>query len=337
MLYRMDSMRIKIIKPGVLSTIQDMGRHLYLEQAVPVSGAMDTLSARMANMALGNDDTAAVIEFTYAGAQFEAETDLLIAWSGNGAVLAANDKKIAADRPVFIPKGTIVNLNSKPDGSHTYLAVAGGWNVPEVLGSRSTYIPAAIGGLQGRALLAGDVLDARANIHPLTKNILKNLKGLDISYPTWSLHREHLLPADKRLIRVMPAHEFTWFDGPSLIGFLSEPYTLSLQSNRMGYHLEGVVINRLVKDELLSTAVAPGTIQVTGNGKMILLMADCQTTGGYPRIAQVAVVDMPLCGQLKPGDTIRFEEISRHEAEMLYIEREKKLSTLKNAVGHKFL
>jgi antagonist of KipI len=110
-----------------------------------------------------------------------------------------------------------------------------------------------------------------------------------------------------------------------------------MRSNRMGYHLEGAAINRIVKEELLSTAVTPGTIQVTGNGSMIMLMADCQTTGGYPRIAQVAAVDMPLCGQLKPGDAIYFREITFDEAEILYIEREKQLHKLSIAVKNKFL
>jgi antagonist of KipI len=139
------------------------------------------------------------------------------------------------------------------------------------------------------------------------------------------------------MIRVVPANEFTWFDGLSLIDFLSKPYKLSLNSNRMGYHLEGPVINRLVKDELLSTAVVPGTIQVTGSGSMVLLMADCQTTGGYPRIAQVAAVDMPLCAQLKPGDSIHFKEISRQEAEILLLAREEELRKLANAVKHRYL
>jgi antagonist of KipI len=222
-------------------------------------------------------------------------------------------------------------------GSRTYLAVSGGWDVPEVLGSRSTYTPAGIGGLGGRALQTGGILSSVNEISTVSRNILNSLKGDTIHQADWSLKSGTLLPDNRKTIRIVPGHEFTWFDGNSLIDFLSTPYTLSLQSNRMGCHLEGAKIGRLIKKELLSTAVTPGTIQVTGNGGMILLMADCQTTGGYPRIAQVAVVDMPLCGQLKPGDTINFTGISRQEAEMLYIEGEKKLTMLREAIQRKYV
>ena len=330
-------MQIRIIKPGMLSTIQDSGRYLYLSQAVPVSGAMDILSARMANLVVGNDDNVAVIEFTYANAEFIAETDLLIAYSGDGATLTAANTNMPTERPLFIPAGTTIQLINNPLGSRTYLSVAGGWDVPEVLGSRSTYVTAALGGLQGRALQSGDLLNGASHLTQISINILNSLKSSSVNYSNWSLAHPVLLAADKKNIRVVKAKEFSWFDQTSLDSFYSTPYTLSLRSNRMGYHLEGAAINHKVNDELLSTAVTPGTIQVTGNGSMVLLMADCQTTGGYPRIAQVAAVDLPLCGQLKPGDAIYFKEISRVEAEMLYIERENQWHKLKVTVKNRFL
>lgn len=328
-------MQIRLIKPGLLSTVQDLGRKDYLSQAVPVSGAMDTLAARTANKAIGNEDNAAVIEFTYSGIEFKTETDILISYSGDGAILHAGKQSLPAERPLFIPAETMLNFVNNPTGSRTYLAVSGGWDVPEVLGSRSTYLTAGFGGLDGRVLQTGDVLKSSDRLMPLSKSILRKLKSEAISYPNWSVARQLFL-GDKRSIRVVPAQEITWFDGRSIVDFLSKPYTLGLQSNRMGYHLEGPTMDRLKKDELLSTAVAPGTIQVTGNGSMILLMADCQTTGGYPRVAQVAAVDLPLCGQLKPGNEIYFKEISRQEAEMLYLDREQQLHKLKTALQSKF-
>ena len=329
-------MQIRITKPGVLSTIQDMGRMQYLSQAVPVSGAMDTLSARIANIAVGNTHDDAVIEFTYAAAEFVAESDILIAYAGDGAVLKSGDNIIPTERPVFIPQGSMVRLVNNPAGSRTYLAIACGWDIPQILGSRSTYTTAGIGGHKGRALQAGDVLTSSQKCSGATNNLLLKLQGQVINYPKWNITRQALLPVDKKTIRVVPAHEFTWFDGCSIYDFLSSPYKLSMQSNRMGYHLDGVPIHRLVQKELLSTAVTPGTIQVTGSGTPVLLMADCQTTGGYPRIAQVAAVDLPLCGQLKPGDIIFFKETSRHDAEMLYIEREEHLYKLALAVQSQF-
>lgn len=330
-------MQIRITKPGLLSTIQDMGRKQYLSQAVPVSGAMDMLSARIANKAVGNDDNAAVIEFTYAAAEFVAETDILIAYAGDGALLKTDQQSIPAERPVFIAAHTVIRFINNPAGSRTYVAIAGGFNVAEVLGSRSTYITAAIGGLNGRALQTDDELNSYDTITPVTAHIINQLKSHTVNSANWNLAGQSMLPVDRKTIRVIPAKEFTWFEALSILDFLSNPYKLSLRSNRMGYHLEGSLIERSVKQELLSTAVTPGTIQVTGNGSLVLLMADCQTTGGYPRIAQVASVDLPLCGQLKPGDTIFFKEISRHEAEMLYLEREEQLHKLTLAVKNKFL
>jgi antagonist of KipI len=329
-------MQIRIIKPGLLSTIQDMGRDLYLSQAVPVSGAMDSLSARIANKAVGNTDNEAVIEFTYADAEFIAETDLLIAYTGDGAILKVDDKKLPSERPIYIPTGTIIKLTNMPTGCRTYLAITGGWDVQDVLGSKSTYITAGFGGLEGRTLTVGDQLNNNDQLSYITQKIIYKLKADHINYAQWSIPRQLLLPVDRKSIRVVPANEFTWFDKQSIADFFSTPYIIDHRSNRMGYHLEGAGIDRLKNDELLSTAVTPGTIQVTGNGSMVLLMADCQTTGGYPRIAQVAAVDLPLCAQLKPGDAIYFKQISRNEAEMLYLERERDLQRLTDAVHYKF-
>ncbi|MBC6111440.1 biotin-dependent carboxyltransferase family protein [Pedobacter fastidiosus] len=329
-------MEIKILKPGMLSSIQDLGRMDYLDQAIPVSGAMDQLSARIANKAVGNSDSDAVIEFTYAAAEFKAETEILIAYAGDGATLSVNGEKLQAERPIFIPSETVIKLVNNPDGARTYLAVAGGWNVPEVLGSNSTYLTAGFGGYGGRTLKAGDHLKSFLNLSESSSIILRELKGDKIKYLSWNIPKALLLPQDRKTIRVFPAKEFTWFDSQSIIGFLSDSFSIGLNSNRMGYHLEGNKINRVEKDELLSTAVFPGTIQVTGSGNLVLLMADCQTTGGYPRIAQVASVDLPLCAQLKPGNSIRFSEISKEEAEFLYIEREKELARLTLAINSRF-
>jgi antagonist of KipI len=330
-------MRIQVTKAGLLSTIQDLGRSTYLSQAVPVSGAMDTLSARLTNLVIGNNEDAAVIEFTYGGAAFTAETELLIAYTGDGAYLKVDGKTLGAGKPLFIPAKTEINLVNNPFGSRVYLAVAGGWDVPEVLGSKSTCLTAGFGGFMGRALQQQDILDSTNRLTALSEKILAGLKGPVLNYPAWQAATASLLSPNRKVIRVIPAHEFNWFNGRSIVDFLTEPYQLSPRSNRMGYQLEGPVVDRINKAELLSTAVTPGTIQVTGNGSLILLMADCQTTGGYPRIAQVALVDLPLCGQLKPGDELYFKEITWNEAEMLYIEQEKQLNKIAATIANKYL
>jgi len=329
-------MKITIKKPGLLTTIQDLGRMGYFSQAVPVSGAMDVLSAQIANKALGNDEDCALIEFTQSGAAFITESEGLMAFSGDGAYLNTDSQRLPSDRPIFIPAGTNLYLENNKSGSRSYLAVAGGWDVPEVLGSRSTYLTAKIGGFEGRCLAENDKLSNTGELTHLTQSILDSLKGETINYPNWSIARNLFLPGNQKIIRVMPGREFNWFDAASKTAFLTQPYTIGNNSNRMGYHLQGMALNRAIDGELLSTAVTPGTIQVTNDGCLILLMADCQTTGGYPRIAQVAAVDMPLCAQLKPADTINFKEISWKEAERLYLQFKFDMHKLSLAVEQKY-
>lgn len=324
-------------KPGVLSTIQDMGRLEYLSQAVPVSGPMDSLSARIANIALGNNEDASVIEFTYGTAEFSVDFPVLIAYVGDGAILKSGKQLLRANRPILVPCGQTISLQNNSKGSRTYLAIAGGFNVPAILGSYSTYLPAAIGGLNGCALQAGDVLKSTNELTALNRALLNDLSSNTITYPNWFVSRKALGLEDTKVIRIMSGPESSWFKPESVSTLFSEAYTMTLQSNRMGYRLKGPIMQLVNLSELLSSAVTMGTIQVTGNGDLILLMADCQTTGGYPRIAQVASVDLPKCGQLKPGDQLFFKEISRADAEMLYIEREQNLLKVKAALKARFL
>ncbi len=330
-------MQITINKPGVLSTVQDMGRWEYLSQAVPISGPMDSLSARIANIALGNNKDAPIIEFTYSVAEFNVDAPVLIAYAGEGAVLKCGNKLLPPNRPLFIPGGQTITLQNNGNGSRTYLAIAGGFDVPVILGSCSTYLPATIGGMDGRALRAGDVLKGKDIFTALNQVLIAHLSGDVIAFRKWSVSKQALGLNHTNTIRVISGPESSWFDQASVNTLFNTAFTISLQSNRMGYRLEGPKMQRINSSELLSTAVTMGTIQVTGIGDLILLMADCQTTGGYPRIAQVASVDLPLCGQLKPSDQIFFKEISRAEAEMLYIEQEQNLQKAKAALNARFL
>lgn len=330
-------MKISIIKPGLLSTIQDMGRYKFLSQAVPVSGAMDELAHRLANKAVGNDDHFATIEFSYADASFKAETPILISYSGDGAFLVYNNELMPAEKPLFFSAGSVIRLINNAMGMRTYLAVAGGWDVPDLMESKSTYLTAGLGGVNGRKLEKADVLISGTILNEVSIKILNRLIERSLTYPNWRISRESLLPEKRQKIRVVLANEICWFDATSILSFLTSNYTIDLRSNRMGYHLAGKPLVKKVQKELLSTAVTPGTIQVTGSGDLVMLMADCQTTGGYPRIAHVAAVDLPLCAQLKPGDSIQFSEISRDEAEELYLERERDLSLITMAISLKYI
>ncbi|WP_379090739.1 biotin-dependent carboxyltransferase family protein [Pedobacter sp. UC225_65] len=325
-------MKITIIKPGALTSIQDQGRSMGRKEGVPTSGTMDQLSAALANSAVGNDRDSAVIEFTYAHASFRAETDILIAHAGYGAVLEVNGKDIPPRRPVFILAGTVVSLKASEVGVRSYLAIAGGWQVPAILGSKSTYLPGGFGGYQGRLLKKGDMLAHCPKLSAPSKTILEKLSGDQLNFPSWGI----VFPkfALSKHIRVVPAHEFTWFDSTSILYFLSLPFALSNQSDRMGLRFDGPIMNRLQQKEMLSTAVTMGTIQVTGSGELIILMADGQTTGGYPRIAQVAAIDLPQCAQLRPNQQVFFKEISQEVAEKLYLEQENYLRQLQATIVH---
>lgn len=325
-------MQITLLKAGMLSTIQDLGRIDYLAQAVPLSGVMDTLSARLANIAIGNSPTDALIEFSYGNASFICNTPVLMAYGGNGAKWFINNEKLPSLRPIFLPKGTEVTLKNSENGARSYLAIAGGWDLPLILNSRSTYLPANLGGYQGRSLKKDDIVSSCNKLTDTTEQMLKSLEGNEVKFQRWAIHEASFKDLNKTIVRIIRGRESAWFSNNSMVNFLNEAFTINLKSNRMGIHLTGPVIERLHSTELLSTAVCAGTIQVTGDGNMILLMADCQTTGGYPRIAQVAMVDLPTCAQLKPGDEIRFTEISQSDAECLYFEREKDLAKLALAI-----
>ncbi|RVT96495.1 biotin-dependent carboxyltransferase family protein [Mucilaginibacter limnophilus] len=330
-------MCIRIIKPGVLSTIQDMGRRQHLADAVPVSGAMDTVSARIANITLGNDSNCAVVELTYSGAVFFAETNLMISYAGEGSVLTVNGETLPKNKPVFIPEGNYIEQKPSGTGCRVYLAIAGGWDVPVVLGSRSTYLPAAFGGREGRSLQGGDTLESLNERSVITDKIFAALQSSSVKYPSWQVSSLNDYRKRSKDIRVVPGRESNRFNGESLSGFFTEAYTVSVDSNRMGINLIGMVLNRLNNTEMLSTAVTPGTIQVTNSGTAVILMADCQTTGGYPRIAQLASVDLAICGQLVPGDKIYFSQITWIEAEKLYMHQEEHLYKAALAIKHKYL
>jgi len=328
-------MQIKILRAGLHCSIQDLGRHNFLSQAVPVSGAMDSLSARIANLAIGNGENDALLEFTYGNASFKCETDILMAYAGGGSNLVALGEILPSRRAIFVPAGTVVDLVNSEHGVRTYLSVAGGWDVVEVLGSRSTYLPAGFGGYQGRLLKKGDLLRSCSSLAPSTTSLLGKLRGESLKQASWGIPYNFLRSENANTVRIFAGREITWFEGRSVIDLLAEPFTIDLKSNRMGISLKGPQMERAITKELLSTGVCPGTIQVTGNGEMILLMADCQTTGGYPRIAQVASVDIPLCAQLKPMEEISFSLIDHHEAELLLFQQQAEMKKLSQAIHNK--
>ena len=326
-------MSIRIIKPGVFSTVQDLGRARFLDQAVPVSGAMDKVSVSIANLLVGNATDAAVIEIVDGNFEYITREDVLMALVSGDAHFEIDHKATPVNRPLFIRKGATIHLKNNIGGRYSYLAIAGGWDVPDVLGSKSTFVTAGFGGYQGRPLRKGDELMAAQTYSAQNKMLFDHLKSETVNWPAWSAPAKQFLATASSIVRVIVGTEFNWFEEKAVVHFFSKSYQFS-NANRMGIRLQGANITRKQshQSELLSTAVVPGIIQVTGDGSLILLMADCQTTGGYPRLAKVIEIDLPLCAQCKPGQPLQFELINLEEAEKLYLDREKEFQKLATAI-----
>ncbi|MCX2740367.1 biotin-dependent carboxyltransferase family protein [Pontibacter anaerobius] len=333
-------MTITVLKPGLQTTVQDLGRYGYQMQGVVVGGAMDKMALRMANLLVGNDEAAAVLELSMQGPELQFEQDTLIALAGADLTASINDKQLRLWRPVLVKAGSILRFGKPAYGNYTYLAVAGGINVPEVMGSRSTYLRASIGGLEGRSLRRGDSLNffesSETSKLLLSELLLQHKAESAFTEVNWWPEPE-LLPtyAHDPVLRAMPGLEYAWFSENSRDYIWEQKYKLTPQSDRMGYRLQGTTLALEEERQLLSTAVSFGTVQVPPQGDPIILMADSQTTGGYPRILQIISADLPKLAQVQPGGIIRFEEVSLEEAHRLYYQQEKQLLALQQAIIYK--
>jgi len=320
---------IKIIKPGLLSTIQDTGRKGYQKFGIIESGAMDSFAHRAANILVGNDMDAAAIEITILGPTILFTENSLIAICGGDFTVTINGKRLPQWCPVFVSEGSVLKFSGAKSQIRSYLAIAGGFDLPKEMGSYSTYLRAGIGGYMGRELRVGDVLNVGKTKYslgsfPTDKSFIVISKYIS--------NRVKPMYAANQVIRVIKGAQFDLFTQESKKLFFSKPYSVLPDSDRMGYRLEGATLALEQKQEMISAAVAFGTIQIPANGQPIILMADHQTTGGYPKIAQVISVDLPLLAQLNLGATIQFQEVTLQEAQSLYIKREQDLQQLQYIV-----
>ncbi len=330
-------MSLRIIKPGISTTLQDAGRKGYQAAGVPISGAMDTNSLRLANILCGNDQGSVVLETTLHGAEWLVEEEQLIAFSGGGTTLHINNQPAPLNHAIRVKASSLLSLKPSPDGCRTYLAVAGGFKAKTDLKSSSTYKTASFGGYEGRALKTGDLLEWNNERTVMSDKIKESLvlNGRDFTLAGW--HIDFNIPGKGKTIRIFKGPEWDWFDDHTSEKLFTNSFAVSNQSDRMGYRLSGGPLMLSTKREMISTAVCSGTIQVTHEGNLVILMADAQTTGGYPRMAMVAAVDLPACAQLRPGDRVHFSEISIDKAEDLYLEREQLLRQIQLALKLKFI
>jgi len=326
---------LHVLRPGMFTTVQDLGRWGWQQYGIVVGGAMDLAGARLANMLAGNEPGAALLECTLSGPTIRFERDTLIAIGGGDFTPMLDGVPLPLWRPVLVRSGSTLQMGVARTGCRCYLAVAGGIDVAPVLGSRSTYLRAVIGGVEGRMLRAGDRLPAGAS-GPLAQAISERL-GIPDQEPfraaPWRVSPELLPPYTERpVLGVLPGRHRGLFAEEALERFWQTDYTVSSQSDRMGYRLQGAPLQLAHKQDLLSEAVPMGTIQVPPDGQPIILMADRQTTGGYPVIGYVTTADLPVLAQVKPGARICFRPVTLAVAEQRRMDAEKHLNELQRGI-----
>lgn len=300
----------EILEPGLLTTVQDRGRFGYQRYGVPVSGAMDEFALRMANLMAGNDQDAAALEVTVQGPRIEFLTPTWIAVTGADISPEIDGRPLPMWESVEIEAGNVLAFGELRDGMRGYVAILGGIDVPLVMGSRSTYLKGRFGGLEGRALQAGDQLSTLAS-NPdavLPKRLPNNYTA-----PVYGgIHR----------LRVVPGPQDDAFDANALSKFLSSRYRVDPGSDRMGYMLDGPKIEHREGADIVSDGNPPGAIQIHGDGIPRILLADRGTTGGYTKIATVASVDLPSLAQALPGQSVSFRQVTVEEAQEALREQE---------------
>ncbi len=307
-------MAVKVRQAGMLTTVQDLGRPGLRAAGVPLGGAMDRLALRVANLLVGNEETDPGLEMTLAGPELEFTEARIVAVTG--ATVAGWE----VGRPRQVAAGERLNLGRLNAGCRAYLAVAGGIEVPWVLGGRGTCLRAGWGGWQGRALRAGDVL-------PVGWPKQEAVTG------HWRID-PRILPIHSAspVLRVLRGAQAGEFEGD----WTRHEFIVSPQADRMGLRLKGPGLERNRSGDLLSRAVVPGTVQVPPDGQPIILGADAQTIGGYPQLGHVIGVDLPVLAQLRPGDTVRFAEVTLDEARRRRREQEQALRVLRRGLEEKF-
>ena len=312
-------MSIEVLHPGLLTTVQDLGRTGYQRFGVSVSGAVDPRSAAVANILAGNPDGEAVLECTVLGPQLRFDAPAVIAVTGADLGPTLDGIPVENYRALRVQAGQTLRFTGPKCGCRAYLAVSGGLDVPEVMGSRSTYMKAKIGGWHGRKLEKGDVLPLRA---PGTEP--KALENRAIA-PEFRGRSEYTL-------RVVMGPQDDAFTPGGVSAFLSGVYTVTPEFDRMGCRMEGPEIEHNGSADILSDGIAFGAVQVPDSGQPIVMLADRQTTGGYTKIANVISADFRILGQLKSGDRVRFEKVSLASAQEALLAQRASLRLLRHVL-----
>ncbi len=299
---------LTVVRAGMLTTVQDLGRWGYQDEGVPVAGPMDAYSHRYANRLVGNPDGAAALEVTLLGPELEASAAVVCAVAGARFDLTVNGAPVPMSTAFVVPAGGRLRFGNRLAGARAALAVRGGFDFAPVFGSRATSVISRMGPFGGRSLAPGDVLPIRGS----------DLDCSGSESPTEKSRsdpgRGVRLPDGGARLRVVMGPHDAMFTAAATETFLSARFVITPNSNRMGYRLDGPPLSHVSSADILSDATPVGSLQVPASGHPILLMADRQTTGGYPKIATVITADLPVAGQLAPGDWITFAAVTRAAA-----------------------
>lgn len=321
---------IEVIKPGLWTTVQDLGRPGYRTYGVPTGGAMDPVAHKLANLLVGNPPEAATLEMALTGPHLRFLSDGVIAIAGADMQPNLQGRVVSLWRTIRVERGDELRFGSARNGRWGYVAVRGGIQVEPVMGSRSTFVRGGFGGFKGRPLRKGDVISGLKR--EADGGMTAGKAGAMAAVANRILPPRYRPDYDEdRPVRFVLGPEWDAFPEEALARFVSSEYSVTTSSDRMGYRLVGPKLTHrrsTVGANIKSDHIIPGCIQVPGDGQPIVLMSDCQVTGGYTRIGTVISVDLPVLAQKKPGDTVRFAQVRIEEAQALWKEQENWLSLL---------
>lgn len=309
---------IKVAKPGLCTTVQDIGRVGYQQYGIPVSGVMDEFAFTVANLLVDANENNAVLEIPFLGPTLEFDFDITIAITGADLSPKLNNQDIPMWSSINIKKGDVLSFAMIKSGARAYIAFAGEIDVPIINGSKSTLLKSKLGGFDGRQLKVGDIIEIK------NPKVIAKKRVLSEKYiPTYSNAEE---------IRVVLGPQDNYFTKKGIETFLGSEYIITKEADRMGMRLEGEVIEHKEKADIISDAAVFGSIQIPGNGKPIILLADRQTTGGYTKIATVIKADLPKLAQMSQGNKIKFKELNVDEAQQEYINFYEKFNEIKESL-----
>jgi antagonist of KipI len=325
-----------VTRAGFLTSVQDLGRTGFRQFGVSTSGVLDPFGLRVANLLVENDECAAGLEITFGGLQLQFTDERVVAWCGGEFDAQVGSTALPAGHAGLVSAGEQLKFGPPQIGCRCWLAISGGIDVSVVLGSRSTDLRANFGGFQGRALRDGDELSLCQFRRSSTFAKATADKQTDATERIRSRTAAHdwVSPAKPDpTLRFIRGVDWNRFNASTLQRLTREAFTVSPDSDRMGVRLDGPELKRQNKADLISEAVSPGTIQVPPSGKPILLLGDCQTIGGYPKIAHVITVDLGVAAQLRAGDHVRFSEVSPADAHRLLLEREREFERFRVGIS----